>query len=110
MNLVSNSIKYIPNGKTIQIRWERGSKNDVILRVIDDGPGIPQEHHARLFERFYRIDKGRSRDAGGTGLGLAIVKHIMTSHGGSVSVISSPGHGAEFICIFPQRKNSVVSV
>ena len=110
MNLVSNSIKYIPQGKTIQIRWERGQKNDVILRVIDDGPGIPEEHHARLFERFYRIDKGRSRDAGGTGLGLAIVKHIMTSHGGSVSVKSSPGIGAEFICIFPQRKSPDVSV
>ncbi len=110
MNLVSNSIKYIPNGKTVQIRWERGQKNDVILRVIDDGPGIPEEHHARLFERFYRIDKGRSRDAGGTGLGLAIVKHIMTSHGGSVSVKSSPGNGAEFICVFPQRNNPDVSV
>lgn len=105
MNLVSNAIKYIPEGKTIQIRWERGLKNDVILRVIDDGLGIPEEHHARLFERFYRIDKGRSRDAGGTGLGLAIVKHIMTSHGGSVSVKSSPGNGAEFICLFPQRKS-----
>ncbi len=110
MNLVSNSIKYIPHGKTIQIRWERGQKNDVILRVIDDGPGIPQEHHARLFERFYRIDKGRSRDAGGTGLGLAIVKHIMTSHGGSISVKSSPGNGAEFTCVFPQRKSPDVSV
>lgn len=100
-NLVSNAIKYIPEGKQIHIRWEEGSRAEIILRVIDDGSGIPEEHHQRLFERFYRIDKGRSRDAGGTGLGLAIVKHIMQSHGGAVSVKSRPGVGSEFICTFP---------
>jgi two-component system phosphate regulon sensor histidine kinase PhoR len=100
-NLVSNAVKYIPVGKTIQIRWQQAENGGTILRVIDDGPGIPKEHHARLFERFYRIDKGRSRDAGGTGLGLAIVKHIMQSHGGTVQVKSELGKGAEFICQFP---------
>jgi two-component system phosphate regulon sensor histidine kinase PhoR len=110
MNLVGNAIKYIPEGKTIQIRWEKGPRNEAILRVIDNGPGIPQEHHSRLFERFYRIDKGRSRDAGGTGLGLAIVKHIMQSHGGTVSVKSQLGQGSEFICVFPQRKNPDVTL
>nr|WP_295901319.1 ATP-binding protein [uncultured Bdellovibrio sp.] len=100
-NLVSNAIKFIPNGKSVQIRWEGDNKDAVILRVIDDGPGIPEEHLDRLFERFYRIDKGRTRDAGGTGLGLAIVKHIMQSHGGTVAVKSAPGQGCEFICTFP---------
>jgi two-component system phosphate regulon sensor histidine kinase PhoR len=105
-NLVSNAVKYIPSGKTIQIRWEKNDKGETVLRVIDDGPGIPPEHHDRLFERFYRIDKGRSRDAGGTGLGLAIVKHIMQSHGGSVQVKSEMGKGAEFICTFPLKNVS----
>lgn len=103
-NLVSNAVKYIPAGKTIQIRWERDIKDYVILRVIDDGPGIPEQHLDRLFERFYRIDKGRTRDAGGTGLGLAIVKHIMQSHGGTVAVKSIVDQGSEFICSFPIRK------
>jgi two-component system, OmpR family, phosphate regulon sensor histidine kinase PhoR len=110
LNLVSNAIKYIPNGKNIHIRWEKGPQGEVVLRVIDNGPGIPEEYHARLFERFYRVDKGRSRDTGGTGLGLAIVKHIMQSHGGSVSVKSQFGEGTEFTCVFPQKKPFHVSL
>jgi two-component system phosphate regulon sensor histidine kinase PhoR len=102
-NLVSNAIKYGPEGKTIQVRWESGGPRSVLLKVIDEGPGIPEEHHSRLFERFYRVDRGRSRDIGGTGLGLAIVKHIMLIHGGEVSVKSQPGHGSEFICQFPVK-------
>ncbi len=103
-NLVSNAIKYIPEGKTIKIKWERDIKEYVILRVIDNGPGIPEVHLDRLFERFYRIDRGRSRDSGGTGLGLAIIKHIMHSHGGTVAVKSIVNEGTEFICSFPIRK------
>lgn len=102
-NLISNAIKYIPEGKSIQIRWEKPNTEQVLLRVIDDGPGIPEEHHARLFERFYRIDRGRTRDMGGTGLGLAIVKHIMQSHGGTIQVKSKLGVGSEFICTFPVK-------
>lgn len=102
LNLVSNAVKYIPEGKTIQIQWRRNDQQDVFLHVIDDGPGIAPEHLERLFERFYRIDKGRARDAGGTGLGLAIVKHIMQTHGGDVEVRSELGKGTEFICYFPQ--------
>ena len=71
--------------------------------VRDDGPGIGPEHLDRLFERFYRVDKGRSREAGGTGLGLAIVKHIMQNHGGQVHVTSELGHGSCFICSFPKN-------
>jgi len=103
-NLVSNAVKYIPEGKNIQIRWESDDKDQMILRVIDDGPGIPEEHRSRLFERFYRVDKGRTRDAGGTGLGLAIVKHIMQNHGGSVVLKSAPDQGCEFICTFPRKR------
>lgn len=103
-NLVSNAIKYIPEGKTINIRWQRDIKEFVILRVTDNGSGIPEAHLDRLFERFYRIDKGRSRDSGGTGLGLAIIKHIMQSHGGTVAVKSIVNEGTEFICSFPIKK------
>ncbi|MBX2996522.1 MAG: PAS domain-containing protein [Bdellovibrionaceae bacterium] len=104
INLVGNSIKYIPEGGQIAVSWafDKEAKK-IVLRVKDNGPGIAEEHLARLFERFYRIDKARSRDIGGTGLGLAIVKHIMQSHGGTVSANSAAGQGAEFICEFPFR-------
>lgn len=99
-NLIGNAIKYCPSGSTVEVFWEK-KKDSVALRVIDDGPGIPKKHHDRLFERFYRIDKARSREMGGTGLGLAIVKHIMQRHGGTVSVESEPGQGTTFVCTFP---------
>ena len=100
-NLVQNAIKYIPSNKSIQIIWENDNAGGTVLRVVDDGPGIAKKHVSRLFERFYRVDEGRAREAGGTGLGLAIVKHIMLSHGGSVKVNSEVGRGTEFICHFP---------
>ena len=100
LNLVHNAIKYVPDDHRIDIFWEHIGQS-TFLRVKDNGPGIPVEHQGRLFERFYRVDPGRSRDAGGTGLGLAIVKHIMLKHGGSVRLQSKPGEGAEFICHFP---------
>jgi two-component system phosphate regulon sensor histidine kinase PhoR len=100
VNLVHNAIKYIPEGKRIDVYWE-GEEGQTVLRVKDNGLGIPTEHQSRLFERFYRIDNGRSRDQGGTGLGLSIIKHIMLKHGGSVRLVSKPGEGAEFICAFP---------
>lgn len=100
-NLLGNAIKYIPVGGKVEIRWDE-DKQFVRLHVIDNGPGIAEVHQGRMFERFYRIDKGRSRDVGGTGLGLSIVKHIMQSHGGSVQVKSEIGQGSEFICLFPK--------
>jgi two-component system phosphate regulon sensor histidine kinase PhoR len=100
VNLLGNANKYTPRGGQITISWEPEGEN-VLLKVSDTGPGIPVEHHARLFERFYRIDKARSREQGGTGLGLAIVKHIMQRHEGSVWVESSPGLGSTFYCRFP---------
>ncbi len=100
VNLVHNAIKYIPEGRKIDLIWE-SAPDGTILRVKDDGPGIPYEHQTRLFERFYRVDTGRSRDQGGTGLGLSIVKHIMIKHKGSIRLSSRPGQGSEFICVFP---------
>ena len=103
VNLLDNANKYTPAGSSIAVSWRRADdgSSDVLLRVKDNGPGIPREHQSRLFERFYRIDKARSREQGGTGLGLAIVKHIMQKHGGSVWVESELGAGATFICRFP---------
>jgi two-component system phosphate regulon sensor histidine kinase PhoR len=101
-NLADNAIKYCPPGSTITIQWSKdASDNAVVLKVLDNGPGIPEKYLERLFERFYRVDKGRSRDSGGTGLGLSIVKHIMQRHDGSVTVESTLGWGTTFICRFP---------
>ena len=100
VNLLDNAHKYSPSGGKLRVIWEADGI-DVLLKIADNGPGIPPEHHPRLFERFYRVDKARSRDQGGTGLGLAIVKHIMQRHGGSVSVESRLGQGATFVCRFP---------
>ncbi len=102
INLIHNAIKYIPENKAIDLIWEDSSTNEVVLRVRDNGPGIPKEHQDRLFERFYRVDTGRSREQGGTGLGLAIVKHIMIKHGGRVVLKSDVDAGAEFSCFFPK--------
>jgi two-component system phosphate regulon sensor histidine kinase PhoR len=103
LNLVDNAIKYLPPGGQIEIAWERLSPDQTRLRVQDNGPGIPPEHQARLFERFYRMEKSRNRESGGTGLGLAIVKHIVQLHGGSIEVKSEPGKGATFYCSFPEQ-------
>ena len=100
VNLLDNAVKYTPPGGNIEISW-LADGNDVVLQVWNDGPAIPIEHHPRLFERFYRVDKARSREQGGTGLGLAIVKHIMQKHEGSVWVESHPGKGTSFLCRFP---------
>lgn len=94
-NLIDNALKYASGTQKIEIgAMERSA--DVEFFVRDFGPGIPSEHLARLFERFYRVDKARSREAGGTGLGLAIVKHIVLNHGGQAGVTSDLGHGAMF--------------
>lgn len=93
-NLIQNAIKYTESG-SITVKAEIVAKQ-VRIAVVDTGVGISAEHLPRVFERFYRIDKARSREAGGTGLGLAIVKHILEAHGSKVEVISQPGSGSEF--------------
>lgn len=95
VNLVDNAIKYSEADREVRVEAER-SGTEVIIRVQDQGSGIKPEHLPRLFERFYRVDPGRSRQFGGTGLGLAIVKHIAQAHGGKVTVESTPGKGSLF--------------
>lgn len=99
-NLLVNAIKYSGHSREIKISWLPGA-GSVILKVKDDGPGIAREHQDRIFERFYRVDKGRTREQGGFGLGLALVKHHMLNHGGSVKLVSELNKGSEFICEFP---------
>ncbi|MFH0909999.1 MAG: ATP-binding protein, partial [Planctomycetota bacterium] len=100
-NLVDNAIKYSESGTTVEVECEPTEEN-VLVRVRDRGCGIPREHLPRLFERFYRVDKARSRAVGGTGLGLAIVKHIVLAHRGAVSVESEPGRGSVFTLTLPR--------
>jgi two-component system, OmpR family, phosphate regulon sensor histidine kinase PhoR len=95
-NLVDNAIKYGRTEGTVTIGGRQAEADKLELFVQDDGPGIPPESLDRIFERFYRVDKARSREQGGTGLGLSIVKHIVQSHGGKVWVKSEPGKGATF--------------
>lgn len=95
INLVDNAIKYSATGSHINVE-ARKANGHVTIDVIDSGVGIAPEHLSRLFERFYRVDKARSRKLGGTGLGLSIVKHIVQAHGGKVAVESSPGKGSRF--------------
>lgn len=102
-NLVSNAISYTPEGGEVTISFDVTKKN-VTTIVSDTGEGIPGEHLARIFERFYRVDKSRSRDKGGTGLGLAIVKHILEGHGTRAEVESSVGKGSTFSFKLPRAK------
>ncbi len=100
INLIDNAVKYSPAGTRVRVEAE-ASGGGVSVRVRDQGCGIPREHLPRLFERFYRVDKARSRKAGGTGLGLAIVKHIVQAHGGRIEVESAPGEGSTFTILLP---------
>ena len=101
VNLLDNAIKFSEPGKSVEVVCE-DSPAGILIHVKDQGCGIAKEHLPRLFERFYRVDKGRSRKLGGTGLGLAIVKHIALAHGGSVSVESEPGLGSTFTIRLPR--------
>jgi len=105
-NLISNAVKYCPPGTPIVI-GARQRDSDVEFFVRDTGPGIASEHLPRLFQRFYRVDKARSRESGGTGLGLAIVKHIVLAHGGTVRVESELHHGSRFFFTLPRAESSV---
>jgi two-component system phosphate regulon sensor histidine kinase PhoR len=101
-NLIDNAIKYGRNEGRIVVKARPSDNGQIEVVVEDDGPGIPSESLERIFERFYRVDKARSREQGGTGLGLSIVKHIVQSHGGKVWATSEPGHGASFFFTVPQ--------
>ncbi|SJZ65579.1 PAS/PAC sensor signal transduction histidine kinase [Trichlorobacter thiogenes] len=100
LNLLDNAIKYTPDGGDIAIRTRQENKR-VVIEVSDTGIGIPPKDLKRIFERFYRVDEGRSREQGGTGLGLAIVKHIVQLHGGEIAVTSEAGKGSTFTVTLP---------
>jgi two-component system, OmpR family, phosphate regulon sensor histidine kinase PhoR len=102
-NLVSNAVRYTPEGGNITIRWS-DLGDEAIFSVIDTGTGIAQEHIPRLTERFYRVDRSRSRDTGGTGLGMAIVKHVISRHHGELKIESTLGVGSEFSLTFPTQR------
>jgi two-component system, OmpR family, phosphate regulon sensor histidine kinase PhoR len=102
-NLVENALKYTPGGGHVSVT-ARTDEGTVVFEVTDDGPGIGAEHLPRVFERFYRVDKARSRELGGTGLGLSIVKHLVESLGGTVSVSSERGQGSRFSVRFPMAR------
>jgi len=100
LNLLDNAIKYTHRGGRIDVRV--GTRNGkAVLEVSDNGPGIPEESLLLVFERFYRVDKARSRELGGAGLGLSIVKSIVTAHRGRVEVHSKEGEGSRFIVELP---------
>jgi two-component system phosphate regulon sensor histidine kinase PhoR len=100
-NLVDNAVKYTPAGGRIVVRW-RGENGQACLEIEDTGIGIAEAELPRIFERFYRVDKARSRELGGTGLGLAIVKHLVQAMKGSLSATSQPGKGTKFSIRLPR--------
>ena len=103
-NLVNNAVRYTPAGGTIDVLWKISPEGQALFSVTDNGMGIAAEHLPRLSERFYRVDRSRSRESGGTGLGLAITKHIVLRHGGSFQVQSEVGVGSCFSLLFPPSR------
>ena len=103
-NLITNAIRYTPPGGRIEVTWRALDAGRAEFAVRDSGPGIAPEHIARLTERFYRVDRSRSRETGGTGLGLAIVKHVVQRHGAELGIDSTPGAGSTFAIRFPANR------
>jgi two-component system phosphate regulon sensor histidine kinase PhoR len=103
-NLASNAVRYTPDGGKITISWRHAADGAGEFSVVDTGIGIAPEHIPRLTERFYRVDRSRSRATGGTGLGLAIVKHVLLRHQAELHVTSEPGQGSTFTVRLPARR------
>ncbi|MBL8512912.1 MAG: phosphate regulon sensor histidine kinase PhoR [Betaproteobacteria bacterium] len=103
-NLAQNAVRYTPPGESIAVSLMLLDNGRAVFAVTDGGPGIPAEHLPRLTERFYRVDKSRSRETGGTGLGLAIVKHVVQRHGGELKIDSAVGHGSTFSITLPAHR------
>ncbi len=101
INLIDNAIKYSPRGGTIGIDIRRDPEGRSVIEVSDEGPGIPEAHRSKVFERFYRVDKARSRDEGGAGLGLSIALWAVKAHGGEIEVSSEEGRGSTFRVVLP---------
>ena len=102
-NLVSNAIRYTPDGGSINMNWQTINQ-EAVFSVTDTGLGIEPQHISRLTERFYRVDRSRSRETGGTGLGLSIVKHILNRHQGRLEISSEFGKGSTFKAVFPKSR------
>jgi signal transduction histidine kinase len=100
INLLDNAIKYSPEGATIRVAVRR-QPDKAVLEVVDPGPGIETEHTGRVFDRFYRVDKARSRDLGGAGLGLSIARWAVEAHGGRIELESTEGVGSTFRVVLP---------
>ena len=103
-NLVTNAIRYTPPGGDIMLRWYEQPDGHMVFSVKDSGIGIAPQHISRLTERFYRVDRSRSRETGGTGLGLAIVKHIAMRHQAQLNIFSEEGKGSTFSIVFPAKR------
>ena len=103
-NLLSNAVRYTPEGGVIRLSWQATPDGGGVCSVIDSGIGIASQHLPRLTERFYRVDRGRSTETGGTGLGLAIVKHILERHQATLEITSQLGHGSTFAARFPAQR------
>jgi signal transduction histidine kinase len=109
INLLDNAIKYSPAESQILVRVEGGAKGEVFLEVVDQGSGIPGEHQSHVFDRFYRVDKARTREWGGAGLGLSITRWAIEAHGGEVSLKSEEGRGSTFRISLPAAQHSSTS-
>ena len=103
INILTNAIKYTPEGGNIKI-YVGFVYNDAYIKVIDNGLGIPEEDLKRIFERFYRVDKARTRKMGGTGLGLSIAKEILDRNGGNIDIKSQEGKGTEVVIRIPTKE------
>lgn len=106
-NLIYNAVKYTPSGGDITINWYK-QNGQAVFAVTDTGIGIAKKHIPRITERFYRVDKARSRESGGTGLGLAIVKHVLIRHDGELAITSEVNKGSTFTCFFPIERTSLI--
>ena len=104
VNILDNAVKFTPSGGKISITALQDEKGFVVVKVIDTGIGIQKSEIPRLGERFYRVDRARSRELGGTGLGLSIVKHLMKAHNGSIDIESQVGKGTTVSLTFPQNR------
>jgi len=109
VNLLDNAIKYSPAGGRVLVRVKSGSNKQIFLEVIDQGPGIPSEHQPHVFDRFFRVDKARTREWGGAGLGLSITRWAVEVHGGDITLESEEGKGSMFRVSLPLVKDSSTS-
>jgi heavy metal sensor kinase len=101
VNILHNAVKYSPLGEAISVHIRNGDANQVSIEIQDSGPGVPSEDHAKIFDRFYRVDKARWRESGGAGLGLSIAKWAVEAHGGSIGLNSEPNKGCTFRISLP---------